>query len=162
SLGTFDDLVAGQNATGTLAGKPIDSPTNTVSTVLTGVTVSLLAATPPGTPTTITVDPAHVDNQSIKDKLKAFVTAYNDVSQSVRDKVTEKRVQNPKTDDDRIKGALFGDSTLTAIVNGLRSSMQNAVGGLAGGQNTMSAIGLSTGAIGSAYTTDLTSGKLTL
>ena len=46
SLGSFSDLVNGQNATGTLGTKAIDSPTNTVSNALTGVTLSLLATTP--------------------------------------------------------------------------------------------------------------------
>jgi flagellar hook-associated protein 2 len=162
TLGTFSDLVAGQNATGSIGTKTFDSATNSVANVLTGVSLNLLATTPVGAPATLTVNPAHVDNDAIKAGIKAFVTAYNDVLGTIRDKTTEQRVLSPTTDADRIKGALFGDATLTGLGNALRSAMMNTVGGLGSGSNLMSSIGLSTGAVGTAYSTELTSGKLTL
>src|SRR5262249_3630878 len=133
----------------------------TVTTAIAGVTLSLQGTTP-SAPITLTVDPARVDADAIVTKVKTFVTAYNDVIQTLTDKTNEKTVQNPTTDDDRIKGALFGDSTLTNLLNQLRTGMQNPIGGLGVGKNIMSYVGLSTGPVGQAYTTDSSSGKLTL
>ncbi len=161
SLGTFTDAIAAQDAAGTVNGVAFSSATNTVTSAISGVTLSLQGTTP-SAPITLTVDPARVDPDAIVTKVKTFVTAYNDVIQTLTDKTTEKSVQNPTTDDDRIKGALFGDSTLTGLLNQLRQGMQNPISGLSTGKNIMNYAGLSTGAVGQAYTADSASGKLVL
>ena len=48
------------------------------------------------------------------------------------DELTEKKVINAKTDDDRLKGALFGDSRLQSLVDSLRSAFISPVSGLPG------------------------------
>jgi flagellar hook-associated protein 2 len=161
SLGTFTDAIAAQDAAGTVNGVAFTSSSNTVTSAISGVTLNLMGTTP-SAPLTLTVDPARVDPDAIVTKVKTFVTAYNDVISTLTDKTTEKTVQNPTTDDDRIKGALFGDSTLTNLLNQLRQGMQNPITGLSSGKNIMNYAGLSTGPVGQAYTTDSASGKLVL
>jgi flagellar hook-associated protein 2 len=160
SLGSFSDLVSGSDATGTVGGKAFTSSSNTVTNALTGVTLNLQATTT--TPVSLNVNPTYVDNDAIVDKVKTFVTAYNDVITSIEAKTTELPVQNATTDADRVKGDLFGDSTLNELLDQLRDGMSGVVDGLANGQNLASSVGLSTGAVGSTYSADLVSGKLTL
>ena len=74
------------------------------------------------------------------------------------DELNEKKVINPQTDDDRLKGAMFGDSRLQSLVDSLRNAFISPVSGLSGAQSIASFAGLSTGASGSG---DIT-GQLTL
>jgi flagellar hook-associated protein 2 len=154
------DLVSGQDAKGTIDGQAFSSASNTLSSIP-GLTLNLLSTTTSGNEAQITVDPTRVDKDGIKGKIRDFVTAYNDVVQAITDKVTEKSVQNPTTDDDRAKGMLFGDTTLTSLLDNLRSAFQQPVGGLASGQNLAAYAGLSTGAVGGTYSADVAAGKLT-
>jgi flagellar hook-associated protein 2 len=161
SLGTFTDAIAASDAAGTVNGVGFTSSSNTVTSAIAGVTLNLQGTTP-SAPITLTVDPARVDADDIVNKVKTFVSAYNDVIQELNDKTNEKSVINPTTDEDRVKGALFGDPTLTGLLNQLRTGMQNPVTGLSTGKNIMDYVGLSTGAVGQAYTSDSVSGKLVL
>ena len=148
--------VTGSDASGTIDGNAFTSASNQV-TAISGVTMNVTAATGPDG-VTLTVNPSQVDTASIVAKVKTFVTAYNDVIKTATGELTEKKVINPKTDDDRLKGALFGDSRLQSLVDSLRSAFISPVSGLSGAQSIASFAGLSTGAYGSGDTT----GPLTL
>jgi flagellar hook-associated protein 2 len=149
--------VAGTDASGTIDGNAFTSASNQVTSAISGVTINLTAATGP-TGVTLTVNPSQVDNAAITSKVQDFVKAYNDVIKTATDELNEKKVINPKNDDDRLKGALFGDSRLQSLVDSLRSSFINPVSGLSGAQSIASFAGLSTGAVGAGDTT----GQLTL
>lgn len=148
--------VAGTDASGTIDGNPFTSASNQV-TAISGVTMNVTSATG-AAGVTLTVNPSQVDTASIVTKVKAFVTAYNDVIKTATDELTEKKVINPATDEDRLKGALFGDSRLQSLVDSLRNGFISPVSGLTGAQSIASFAGLSTGAFGSGDTT----GQLTL
>ena len=128
-----------------------------MTTAISGVTLNLTAATGPDG-VSLTVNPSQVDNASITSKLQDFVKAYNDVIKTATDELNEKKVINPQNDDDRLKGALFGDSRLQSLVDSLRNAFISPVSGLTGAQSIASFAGLSTGAFGSGDT----SGQLTL
>jgi flagellar hook-associated protein 2 len=149
--------VVGTDASGTIDGNAFTSASNQVTSAISGVTINLTAATGP-TGVTLTVNPSQVDNAAITSKVQDFVKAYNDVIKTATDELNEKKVINPKNDDDRLKGALFGDSRLQSLVDSLRSSFINPVSGLSGAQSIASFAGLSTGAVGAGDTT----GQLTL
>jgi flagellar hook-associated protein 2 len=149
--------VVGSDASGTIDGNAFTSATNQVTTAISGVTLNLIAATGPDG-VSLTVNPSQVDNASITSKLQDFVKAYNDVIKTATDELSEKKVINAKTDDDRLKGALFGDSRLQSLVDSLRSAFISPVSGLPGSQSIANFAGLSTGAFGSGDT----SGQLTL
>jgi flagellar hook-associated protein 2 len=129
---------------------------------LPGVTLSLLGTTQSGSPITLTVDPTRLDKDAIKTKIKSFVTAYNDTITAVRDKLAEKKVTDPQTDSDRLKGMLSGDSGLQRMLAQLRGAITDPVAGLATGRNIAGYAGLSTGSIGQGYSADAVSGKITL
>lgn len=148
--------VTGSDASGTIDGNAFTSASNQV-TAISGVTMNVTSATGPDG-VTLTVNPSQVDNASIVAKVKTFVAAYNDVIKTATAELTEKKVINPKTDDDRLKGALFGDSRLQSLVDSLRNGFISPVSGLTGAQSIASFAGLSTGAYGSGDTT----GQLTL
>ncbi len=82
------------------------------------------------TDVTVTATPPAMDKAAIKDKLKAFVEAYNGLVTAVNAKTTEKRVANPATGTEAEKGALFGDSGLNGILAAVRRGIMNPVAGL--------------------------------
>jgi flagellar hook-associated protein 2 len=149
--------VAGSDATGTIDGNAFASASNKVTSAVPGVTLNLTSATS-SSGVTLSVNPSQVDNAAITTKVQAFVTAYNDVLKTATKQLGEKSVNNPKTDADRLKGAMFGDSRLQGIVDALRRSFMAPVSGLQGAQSIASFAGLSTGAFGSGDT----SGQLTV
>jgi flagellar hook-associated protein 2 len=149
--------VTGSDATGTIDGNSFSSSSNQVTSAISGVTLNLTAATGPDG-VSLTVNPNQVDNAAITTKVQDFVKAFNDVIKTATDEMNEKKVINPQTDDDRLKGAMFGDSRLQSLVDSLRNSFISPVSGLTGAQSIASFAGLSTGAFGSGDTT----GQLTL
>jgi flagellar hook-associated protein 2 len=149
--------VAGTDASGTIDGNAFTSSSNQVTSAISGVTLNLTAATGPDG-VSLTVNPSQVDNASITSKVQDFVKAYNDVIKTATDELNEKKVINPQNDDDRLKGAMFGDSRLQSLVDSLRNAFISPVSGLSGSQSIASFAGLSTGAYGSGDTT----GQLTL
>jgi flagellar hook-associated protein 2 len=149
--------VTGSDATGTIDGNAFSSSSNQVTSAISGVTLNLTAATGPDG-ISLTVNPNQVDNAAITTKVQDFVKAYNDVIKTATDEMNEKKVINPQTDDDRLKGAMFGDSRLQSLVDSMRDAFISPVSGLTGSQSIASFAGLSTGAFGSGDTT----GQLTL
>jgi len=91
--------------------------------------------------------------------VKAFVSAYNDVVDTVRTELKDKRVPNPQSAADARKGDLFGDTMLSGMLDSMRQTVSTvSVGGL-----TMAAIGVSTGqSTGAAATADMIDGNLTV
>ncbi|WP_051749034.1 flagellar filament capping protein FliD [Nevskia soli] len=69
----FSSIQSASDASGTIDGLPFDSASNTISNVLTGVTLSLASAAP-NTTQTLTIG---ADTQSAATAVQSFVTAYN-------------------------------------------------------------------------------------
>ena len=149
--------VVGTDASGTIDGNAFTSASNQVTSAISGVTLNLTAATGPDG-VALTVNPSQVDNASITSKVQDFVKAYNDVIKTATDELNEKKIVNPQNDDDRLKGAMFGDSRLSSLIDSLRNAFISPVSGLTGSQSIASFAGLSTGAYGQGDTT----GQLTL
>ena len=111
----------------------------------------------------VTVGTPGPDKDAIVTKVKAFVTAYNDVVKTARADLTEKPVINGKTTADVQKGTLFGDSGLNAMLSQFRSTLSAPIDGLTG-LKSMGDIGISTGAAnkGSTLNQDAIDGLLTV
>lgn len=115
----FTDGVAGQDATDArleLFGLAITRASNTVTDVLPGVTLELLAVS--ATPVQVQVAR---DDAAIATKLETFITAYNEVASFIRinsnfDPATKKA------------GALFGDQALRTIATRLSTAFLKTVG----------------------------------
>jgi flagellar hook-associated protein 2 len=148
---------AGVDASYSVDGTALTSPSNVVANGIPGVELTLRA--PTGSPITVNVGAPAPDKAQTIAAVKAFVSAYNDVVDTVRAQLKEQRVANPQSTADASKGDLFGDSLLSGMLDGMRQSVSTvSVGGL-----TMASIGVSTGAAtGAAATADSIDGKLTV
>ncbi|MDI9639979.1 flagellar filament capping protein FliD [Kamptonema cortianum] len=112
--GFGQQITAAQNATGFVDGVPINSATNTVAGVVSGLTLTLASEGA----ATITVNR---DSSKIKDSVKALMTAYNDAVDFVR--------QNSKFDSETFQsGPLFGDQTVSIVENSMSQLLFSNVG----------------------------------
>lgn len=106
-----------------------------------GLTLDLQTAAP-GDPVNVTIS---ADSEGLVNKVKEFVSAYNNVS----DRISELTRFTSSTNE---RGALIGDFTTANARDRLRRLTFGVVSGLSGGSSTgdVSELGLSTGPIGSA------------
>ena len=140
----------------------ISSPSNVITDAVVGLKITAKGITT--APESVNVGVAGVNTADVKEKLKAFVTAYNDVITSTRAKLDEKGVRNPQTAAEAAKGRLFGDTGLNGVLSRLRTTMSDAVAGIADAtMNELHEIGISTGkGSGGASTVDARMGKLVI
>ncbi len=109
----FSTLQAGQDAAFTIDGIAMTRSSNTISDVISGVTLQLRGADPS---TTIRLD-IDRDESAVTDKIRTFVDAYNSVIQYINDQFSYNAVS------EKTGGALFGDAMLRSI----KSRLQNTV-----------------------------------
>ncbi|MHB8763960.1 MAG: flagellar filament capping protein FliD [Deferrisomatales bacterium] len=132
--GAWSTVQAAQDAAvslGSGAGAiTVTSATNTLSTLLQGVTLNLKAAQP-GTDVTLTVAR---ESAGLADKVKAFVGAYNDAFQYLR----QQFAYDAETG---VAGILMGDSSLVGIQRSLGSTLLRSVGA-AGTFKALSSVGV--------------------
>jgi flagellar hook-associated protein 2 len=108
----------GLDAQLTVDGVPVDSSTNTITTAIPGVTLSLGAADP-NTPVLISVEP---DTDGAATALQNFVTDYNAVVGSINSQYT--------LDSNGNEGVLAGDSMLQTLQSDLLSMVSTSVSGV--------------------------------
>jgi flagellar hook-associated protein 2 len=146
-----------------------DSASNTVANAVPGVQMTFKA---PTSGTTINVSDPQVSGDAIKAKLKAFVSAYNDVVSFTNGKLTEPKVikntsstgandSTTLTAAEASKGVLFGDPGLRNMLDNMRQTVTQGVSGLTGPLADFAALGISTGAASSTTTADAKTGLLT-
>lgn len=135
------ELVEAKNAQIKVDGVTVSSESNSVTGVIPGATVSLVKAG------TVTLDFTRNDT-AIKDKVKAFKDAFNEVIDYIR--------LNSSFDDETFRsGPLFGDQTASQVESTLSDSLFNNVG--SGTLQNLSQIGFSFNSDGKL---DLDEGKL--
>jgi flagellar hook-associated protein 2 len=146
-----------------------DSQSNTVANAIPGVQMTFKA---PTTGVSVNISNPQVAGDTIKDKLKAFVSAYNDALTFVNGKLTEQKVvkntsSTSSTDDTTLtaaeasQGVLNGDPGLRDMLSQMRNLVTQTVGGLGAPLNSLGALGISTGAASATTTDDAKMGKLT-
>ncbi len=162
-VGTQTERVAGQNAKFTVNDVAYERQSNTVTDALPGLQLTLKGKTAVGATVGVTVGSPGPDKDAIVTKVKAFVTAYNDVVKTARADLTEKPVINGTTTADVQTGTLFGDSGLNMMLSQFRSTMSAPIAGLTG-LTSMADLGVSTGAAntGSTINQDSIDGLLTV
>jgi flagellar hook-associated protein 2 len=161
-VGTQTERVAGQNAKVTINGTTYERQTNTITDALPGVSITLKGKTSGTNTVGLTVGAPGPDKDQVVTKVKAFVTAYNDLVTATRADLKDEPVVNASTADDVQKGTLFGDSGLSTMLSQFRTTLSNAVGGLSGTYKSMTDIGVTTGAASATINQDSLDGKLTL
>ncbi|MBI3329148.1 MAG: flagellar filament capping protein FliD [Nitrospinae bacterium] len=122
---------AAVDASLTVGGVTLTRSSNTVSDVLTGVTLTLKAT---GT-ATLTVSN---DTTAMANNIKAVVSAFNDVRSFVASKSTLDQ-KNPQNN-----GPFVGDSTVRGVIDRLQTEVTRAVGGLSSDFNALNDIGITT------------------
>jgi flagellar hook-associated protein 2 len=160
-VGTQTERVAGQNAKVTINNQLYERQGNTITDALPGLSITLKGKTSGTNTVGVTVGAPGADKDKIVAKLKAFVTAYNDVVTTTRAGLGEKPIVNAKTTADVQKGTLFGDSGLSTMLSQFRTTLSSAVPGLSG-VTSMGDIGVTTGAASATINQDSLDGKLTL
>ncbi len=123
SLGIVDgtgafttELQAAQNAIVTIDGVTVESSSNTIEDVLTGIDINLYAATP-GATITVEIEP---DYASVREAIEAFVSAYNTYREFA---LANQTVGSDGTIPDT--AVLFGDSILRTPIQPSTTSLPN-------------------------------------
>ena len=129
ALGAGRQTTAAADATFTLNGLTATRPTNSFSDAVSGLTINLIKT---GS-TTVTVS---TDTATIKSEINAYVTAFNDVINTVQTNAQ----YDPST---KTGGPLFGDGTTESIVDSLTKGVTDSVANLGGGKvNNLADIGI--------------------
>ena len=134
--------VAAQDASFSINGFAATSGSNVVANAITGVTVNLLQASAPGTPTTLTISP---DTSSAQTAIDNFVTAVNGVLSSIQTLTS----YDPSS---QTAGPLNGNATLEAFQNQLQSILGKFTNA-GGGVKSLTDLGITAGTDGT-YSTD--------
>ena len=125
------ELVAGQDAEVIVDGFTITRSTNTITDVISGVTLNLIGE---DTDATITLN-VNRDNDGIKEKIQGFVDSYNELMSYI-DK------QNTASGDGETTKTLFADASLRSVKTTLRSTILSGVSGLDSTLDHLSLIGI--------------------
>ncbi|WP_372788444.1 flagellar filament capping protein FliD [Paraconexibacter sp.] len=161
-LSIIEDVPAGKaglDAQFTVDGVPGSASSNVVTSAVPGVELTLKGLT--SGEVTVTVGPPAPDKSAVEAKVKAFVDAYNVMVDTIRAKLTEKRVPDAQTSADAKKGVLFGDQALSSLLSSLRSTVGAVVGGNPQATDALEDLGITTGiATGTAINTDGVAGRL--
>ncbi len=144
--GTTNAQVVGQNAQLTVDGRSIISASNTVTNAIDSVSLNLVGQSPLGETETLSVG---VDTNAVQTALSSFISAFN----SLGDTLDNLTANTPGTIGGTAgsAGPLADDPTALTMFLSLRNTVMQAVGG--GNTNSLSALGVSTGAVGSAVGT---------
>jgi flagellar hook-associated protein 2 len=153
-----------QQAKITVDGIEVVSNSNTITGVISGVTLNLNATSPvpdPAEPTVYTPTRMDIvaDNDALKEKISTFVSAYNKVMEWINEGYqakTDKETTSDSTDEDILSDYLRGDSTVNGIKRGLQTLLTDSVEG-SGSFRILSEIGITTNRDG---TLNLNSSKL--
>jgi flagellar hook-associated protein 2 len=126
----FNAPTGGANASLTIDGIPISSPTNTITSAISGVTINL-AGTAPGSPVQLDVGP---DQTQITNAVNNFVSAYNQIIGDINQEFTFNASNNRQ-------GPLGSDTALRSLQSSLLSDASYAVPG-DGGLVNLSSLGI--------------------
>ncbi len=112
----------------TVNGLALTRPSNTISDALTGVSFNLLAI---GSSTiNVTANTSELEN-----KIKSFVTAYNDVQDFITGQYTKDATGKPS-------GTLAGDATLRSVQAQLRNTVGSSFAGNGGTFSNLTQVGI--------------------
>jgi flagellar hook-associated protein 2 len=130
---------AAQNASFTINGFAATSPSNVVTSVISGVTLNLTGQSAANTPTTLTITP---NTSSAQTSISTFVTALNGVLTSIQ-KLTG---YDPST---QTAGPLNGDPTIQSFENQLSGILDQVSSGNTSAIKSLSDLGITANAQGS-------------
>lgn len=118
----------------TLDGTQVSRTSNTVTDLISGVTLNLTQQTPPGTTLTMSVTQ---DTSLAKDAIQNFVDAYNNI-RAFAAKQSQTDDQGNLLD----TAVLSSDPAMRTVNNAMASQINSVVNGLSGTINSLSSIGI--------------------
>ena len=119
----------GKDAEFTVDGVAGTSSSNTVTTAIAGVTLSLEGLTPSG-PVTIDVQAPGPSAAKVEAQVQAFVKQYNTTVEEIEQQVNTKPLSKPQVAGEYAIGILFGDEELTNLLSTMRRTMYEPIAGL--------------------------------
>lgn len=144
NTGNYTQEAAAQDAAFSISGVNFTSPSNTVSTAMSGVTLNLLGLSPtsgtPPTPTAATLSIAN-DTATISSNIRAFVSAYN----TLQGTLAQLGGYNSATN---TAGTMMGDAGLEGIQSQVQQALYSIVNTGSSTYNTLASIGITTKADG--------------
>ncbi len=132
---------AGQNAAYTINGTSGSSASNTVTTAIPGVTLSLNGLTTTSGTVTVDVSAPASNTQNIQTAIQTFIKDYNSAIGTIQTQLAQ-----APTSSDPTKGTLYDDPELNDLLSTMREAMYKPGSGLPASLSTMLQIGVSTGA----------------
>lgn len=126
------ELSSGQNALVEVDGVTYSRSENTITDLISGVTLNLVSADS-STTLTLSVDR---DVSAVKDKISEFVDSYNEIIQKIREHMTY------DTENQEPGGVLFGDGTLRTVQSDLVNKVLTTVSGLSSTYTSLGLIGI--------------------
>lgn len=135
----FPSVRTALNAEFSLNGISASSPSNTVTGVLDGVTLTLSKETATGESTTLEI--SRDNSTKLKEGIEAFIKAYNDAASTMK-------TQGAYNTETKVAGALQGNSLLRNAESTLRSLIFNTTAGGASAYQRFSDLGISFAADG--------------
>jgi flagellar hook-associated protein 2 len=132
---------AGQNAQYTVNGVAGTSASNTVTTAIPGISLSLNGLTTGSGTVTVDVSAPASNTQSIQNAVQQFIKDYNATIGQIQTQLAQKPSSTDPT-----QGTLYGDAELNDLLAHMRTAMYTAGAGLPSSMNSMLDIGVSTGA----------------
>jgi flagellar hook-associated protein 2 len=147
----------GKNAEFKVDGIAGTSSSNSVTTAIAGVTLTLEGLTSTG-PVTIDVQPPAPSVTQVQAQVEAFTKLYNSTVEAIE---TQLSTKPPKGVNAEGVGSLFGDQELSALLTHLRQTMYEPIAGLASEMSSPADVGINTGKPGGSTSQSSLSGLLT-
>jgi flagellar hook-associated protein 2 len=135
----------GKNAEFSVDGVSGSSSSNTITTAIAGVTLTLDGLTPNG-PVTIDVQPPSANVAKVEAQIQSFVKQYNATVAEIEQQINTKPLSKPQVAGEYAVGILFGNQELTDLLSTMRRTMYEPIVGLSAEMSSPADIGVSTGA----------------
>ena len=134
NAGNYTQQAAAQDAAFSISGVAYTSPTNTVTSALTGVALNLLATTDSGSAATLSIGN---DSTTIEANISGFVTAYNTLVAAIAPLGS----YDPTTN---TAGPLLGSALLSGARNEIQKALYSVVNTGSSTYNSLASIGITT------------------
>ncbi len=135
----------GKNAEFTVEGVAGSSSSNTVTTAIAGVTLTLEGLTSTG-PVTVDVQAPGPSVSHVEAQVQSFVKLYNSIVEAIEHQITTKPPAKGEAAAELSTGALFGDQDLTRLLESMRQAIYEPIAGLEAGMASPADVGIGTGA----------------
>lgn len=150
----------GRDAEYVVDGVAGTSASNTVTSAIAGVTLTLDGLTPNGA-VTIVVQPPGTDAGAVETQMQKFVSTYNATIEAVEKQLTTKP-SSSSSSGEAPTGTLFGDLELQGLLTSMRATMYEPITGLEAGMSSLFDVGVTTGAPSGTTSQGSLEGLLTL